>query len=360
MVDKLLNAGDSVGGVIQDVSADKAGVAPDQLQRIISRCGCQFFFCHFYENLDVEGNEEVPPLPVSNEEKLWQEKEDVDCFTLKHTTLNCCTNHLQYAMILDMVNNLLLYVDPKKKESAEKLKRLRFQLKLQSVDDLRPHILNLQNQVRLLLANLKHLERQVYHLRKQSAKDQSDTESLTKSEELEREVELCKTELVGKSEDLAMTISCFKEKQVQKEKQQAQPKLTSEQQAQIARRFEVCFEEAQWRLTEPDGQLGVADIKITNFLYTKISRTNNSGEHLIELGYVKISNLLPNSPYRVCCVYVEPQFDANVNSAYFRMFFNPSILQVSYQRIAIVHFECFAGKCPQVLCDNNNIIYLFA
>lgn len=51
-------------------------------------------------------------------------------------------------MIVDIANNVLLYVDPKKKEYIEKQRRLRFQLHLQSVDDLRPNIWQLQNEVR--------------------------------------------------------------------------------------------------------------------------------------------------------------------------------------------------------------------
>lgn len=61
-------------------------------------------------------------------------------------------------------------------ESAEKLTRYRFQLQLQSVDDLRPNILRLQEEVRRLLNDQRYLERQIYFISKQLAENNADTE----------------------------------------------------------------------------------------------------------------------------------------------------------------------------------------
>lgn len=54
-------------------------------------------------------------------------------------------------MILDIVNNLLLYVEPRRKEAYERLQRMRFQLQLQSSQDHRQPIQQLQNHVRYIL-----------------------------------------------------------------------------------------------------------------------------------------------------------------------------------------------------------------
>lgn len=54
----------------------------------------------------------------------------------------------------------------------------------------------------------------------------------------------------------------------------------------------IFFSRAQWRLTETDGQLGIADVSIGNFSYTKSIMKDDSTEHLLEMGHVQVKNLL--------------------------------------------------------------------
>ena len=49
------------------------------------------------------------------EDGLWSKEEAVDSMTLVYHDLDMCTNSSQYDMIMDIINNLLLYVEPKRK-----------------------------------------------------------------------------------------------------------------------------------------------------------------------------------------------------------------------------------------------------
>lgn len=293
----LVGSGHSVGGVVSSTVGGTSDptTAPLQLQRIVSRCGCQFFYASYGENIDSDSLE-VPPLPEDND--LWVQENAVDSFTLTHHDLDMCTNSLQYAMILDLVNNLLLYVEPYKKEASEKLQRMRFQLELRSIDDLKGPILQLQNQVRLHVFNVRQLEKEAYIIHR-ALNDNPDRDDLIRElEQLEREISEQKEQLTASSEELNMMISCFKEKQVSATKTR-QRAAAPGQGISVVRRSEVCFKHARWRLTDADGQLGIADLVLNNFLYSKVTKNDDSVEHLLELGYVKMNNLLPNSHYKI-------------------------------------------------------------
>lgn len=73
-----------------------------QLQRIVSRCRCEFFYVGYGDtSIDPASLQQVPPVP-QEEGGPWEKKEQaVDAFTLMHHDLDVCTNSLQ-------VNNIYL------------------------------------------------------------------------------------------------------------------------------------------------------------------------------------------------------------------------------------------------------------
>ncbi|KAL0271984.1 UNVERIFIED_CONTAM: hypothetical protein PYX00_005130 [Menopon gallinae] len=299
-VPHLVGSGQSVGGVVTETvgasSLDDSGRNnPVQLQRIVSRCKCEFFYAGYGDtSIDPNLLEEVPPIMIE-ENGPWEKKESaVDAFTLTHHDLDVCTNSLQYAMILDIVNHLLLYVEPRRKELYERLQRMRFQLALHSTEDQRRPIQVLQNHVRSLVSKLRRLEKETYLLQKQMC-EENNQKLVEEIENLEKEVFECKEQLTNQSEELDMMLSCYKESQLSANQRLATMK--GDKPIRTVRTNEIVFKHAKWRLTETDGQLGIADLVLSNFLYTKNSKSDDSVEHLLELGYVKMTNLLPNQIY---------------------------------------------------------------
>ena len=68
-------------------------------------------------------------------------------------------------MILDIVENLLLYVEPVMREHWEKVDRMRFKLRLTSSDDALKHrdtLAAMQSRIRNQLTSMRQLERQLY------------------------------------------------------------------------------------------------------------------------------------------------------------------------------------------------------
>lgn len=113
------------------------------------------------------------------------------------------------------------------------------------------------------------------------------------------------------SEELDMMLSCYKETQLS-----AMNKLATIRQDKpvtIVRTNEICFKHAQWRLTEADGQIGIADLILSNFLYTKKSKSDDSVEHLLELGYIRMNNLIPRENYKEVLCPTEIQINMPVD-----------------------------------------------
>uniref|UniRef100_A0A182QNY1 FMP27/BLTP2/Hobbit GFWDK motif-containing RBG unit domain-containing protein n=1 Tax=Anopheles farauti TaxID=69004 RepID=A0A182QNY1_9DIPT len=315
----LVGSGQSVGGVVSETvgvlgeSSYSSGQKPPiQLQRIVSRCKCEFFYVSYGDtSIDPGTISEVPPPPVEESMSPWENQDEpVDAFTLMHHDLDVCTNSLQYAMILDIVNNLLLYVEPQRKEALEQLARMRFQLQLYSSEDQKRPIQHLQTEIRGLMSRIRCLEKDIHFITKARLEEGDSEELRVEYEEVHHAILHYKELLTTKSDELDMMLSCYNEAQLSASNRLAT--FRKDKPVTIVRANEICFKHAQWRLTEADGQIGIADLILSNFLYTKNSKSDDSVDHLLELGYIRISNLIPRDSYTEVLCPTEIQRDMPV------------------------------------------------
>ncbi|XP_062591853.1 protein hobbit-like [Saccostrea cucullata] len=288
---EMVSSGHSVGGVVYSTIPNTKKQV--QLQRIISRCKCQVFYAS-YGKVGPDITLAIPPPPMDDSDIVAPE-EAVDTFTLLHHDLNICTNFPQYQMILDIVNNLLLHVEQKQKETTDKLQDMRFQLQLSNIEDQKTPIQVTQENLREHCLTLRRLEKELYLIHKGLDDDEDNEDLMQQSEVREHQLFDLKEKIYYLNEELSMRISCFKESQLQFK---ALQRIMKAQQVHVSRRNEVCFKFAQWRLTREDGQLGITDLMLRNFVYTKVNRDNDTWTHQLELGWVKMTNLLPNTIYK--------------------------------------------------------------
>ncbi|XP_075969988.1 bridge-like lipid transfer protein family member hobbit isoform X2 [Anticarsia gemmatalis] len=287
-VPRLVGSGHSAGGVIGRCVGPSADTGLAQLQRIVSRCACEFYYVSHEEAETVGGSGTG-----------WAQQQPYDSFTLMHHDLNVCTNSLQYAMLLDVVNNVVLHVEPERRRTLERRARMRFQLQLHQDQDPRQLIHKLQTQVRESLARLRRLEKE-YYLKNRSMTG-NDPVAMDELKSLDDQVNECKESVWSLGEELDAMVRAWREVG-----RASAPAAVRSAHAAPHRYNEICFKSARWRLTDADGQLGIADLLLTNFLYTKTSRSDDSVEHQLELGYVRVKNLLPNEPFPEVLVPQEP------------------------------------------------------
>ena len=84
----------------------------------------------------------------------------------------------------------------------------------------------------------------------------------------------CKNKLNALSEELDMMLSCYKESQLLATNRLAT--MRNDKPLTVVKMNEIFFKHAQWRLTETDGQIGIADLVLSNFLYVPAQPNQNS------------------------------------------------------------------------------------
>uniref|UniRef100_A0A3Q1ED73 Bridge-like lipid transfer protein family member 2 n=1 Tax=Acanthochromis polyacanthus TaxID=80966 RepID=A0A3Q1ED73_9TELE len=300
---ELMESGQAVGGMVStttDWNQPAQVNEAQQVQRIISRCSCRMHYISYSHDINPELATQIKPPELRNnhekEDLLKKQAGAVDTFTLIHHDLEISTNPVQYAMILDIVNNLLLHVEPRRKEHSEKKQRVRFQLEISSnPEEQRSSILHLQEAVRQHLAQIRRLEKQIYsNIRVSHTICDELTEINTR---LQNQLNQEKNDMQMKSEELNILIRCFKDFQLQRANKLELRKPPED--VSVVRRTEIYFAQARWCLTEEDGQLGIAELELQRFMYSKLNKSDDTAEHLLELGWFTMNNLLPNAAYKV-------------------------------------------------------------
>ncbi|CDS43676.2 Breast cancer overexpressed locus tag 1 protein [Echinococcus multilocularis] len=415
---EVVGSGHAVGGIVSAApsTTTSTSVTAIQLQRMVSRCACQFVYVTYAPLVptSLPPGQFVPPLPPSEDDsKILQSQEGADTFTLLHRTLNLCTNSLQYSMVFDIVNNLLLYVEPQQKERFE---RNRVGLSLLDERELRQAILRDQETLRGLVntqrvherelwAALRLFDRSLHAAHSGSPPSSASTKQIltpasclspstsaainaassrmppalaSQAEQIlafEERIGQLKASIVEKNSLLSQSIAHFQKVHVQSQRLQggqsvvmagadptggrqreilpisgcntnntegktglpitlrsssasttspaasgattavgasvgisgavgnsgaeSSPEATAtEVEAEVVRRDEVCFEHARWRMTEADGQIGLADVELRGFLYARTHGRDDSGSHWLQLGSMRVHSLAPNSFYK--------------------------------------------------------------
>ncbi|XP_047142514.1 bridge-like lipid transfer protein family member 2 isoform X1 [Hydra vulgaris] len=301
-INAFTKASDAVGAFVE---VRVQGVV-HQLQRVISRCSCEFMYVNLDDEIDPLAEEYVPSVPSESTEYKSNDLSMASSLTLKHGKLEMSTNSSQYSVISDVVQNLILYTDPKKKKEDEKLEKMKFKLHLTAGKDLKLHVTQLQTRVRRTQMMLRMYERKLFEFKKQE--DDFMSKNLESSKEfsdvlrdLQDQIKDTKDQLFDDVEELKILINAYGDVNVSSSPQKGST-------SSITRKIDICFDDLQWIITQQDGQLGIANIFIRRFLYNQLTFTGNSIENLFEVGHFSVKNLLPGELYREALV----PYEANI------------------------------------------------
>ena len=194
---------------------------------------------------------------------------------------------------------------------------MKYQLMLSNLEDQRKPMVHLQSQIRQLSCHLRQTERDIFALENPVSNETGLEVGVADMSTLERdlnygvegylterydnlvsEFQQVKDELNAKSEELDLRLRCFQEFQLSSnQKQKTTFTNLGDSKAELRRKNEIFFSRARWKLTETDGQLGIADVTISNFFYNKNNMKDDSAEHLLEIGSLHVKNLLPDQLY---------------------------------------------------------------
>ena len=305
-----------------------ASVSSSELQRVAYSSYCSVSYSTYQE---LESDNPADLEIYSSKESLNSgnslNTETPNSFYLRHPELKIATSSIQYSIVLDIVNNLLLHFESEKKKVAHRYEQLRFEIELNnSCKDLELFLTEFQNRVRALASKVRTLEKNLYtseHGHKGPRPLSGEGASIlssssTRSLDMQTHVSQVKDDLANASLDLKLIIKYIKEVEFKKSISEASIEMDSG--VSTTREIDIWLEEAKWTLLQ-DGQLAIAEIDLGEAFYCVSTNQDGSGEHRFELGSLSVRNLLPNSPF------------PNALSAYDPELSNPKIDRSSSLRI---------------------------
>ena len=278
--------------------------AGEDLQRIAYSSYCSVSYSTYHElETDNASDFEVYSSKESLTSSSSLNADTGNSFYLRHPELKVATSSVQYSIVLDIVNNLLLYFESEKKKVSHRYEELRFEIELNnSCNDLDLLLTGFQNRVRTLASKVRTLEKGLYaseHRHKGARPLSGDSLSIfsgtgTRSMDLQAQFSQAKEDLANASLDLKLIIKYIKEVEIMK----SSCDMNYEKDSNISttREVNIWLEEATWTLLQ-DGQLAIAQIDLGQALYSVTTYQDGSGEHRFELGSLSMTNLLPNTPF---------------------------------------------------------------
>ncbi|CAF1319950.1 unnamed protein product [Adineta steineri] len=290
--------GESSRSVVGSVATND-GCGDQQLQCIISKSNATLSYVFYTEQTqqeeETDTNIVIPPFtkPSINESNPIGENDRllVDSFTFIHNDIQLSTNSSQYRTIMDIVNNLLLYVEPKKEGANNKLRKLRLKIQLaNNLPVLQKNIRHLLERVRSTLAELRRLEREIYYFSRTNNNNlasnsySSEEEDGTSTgpvpghgrerafsftpeeyEQLQNSYSSVKAESNELAENLGMMCAVYKDMQLAR-LVKLRIAATSNKTARLERRYEIHGGSITWFIKHEDGQITNAQFLLRNLL----------------------------------------------------------------------------------------------
>ncbi|KAL7675491.1 hypothetical protein ACOME3_001757 [Neoechinorhynchus agilis] len=236
----------------------------------------------------------------------------VDTLTVVHHDLRILTNSEIYQNVVDIVNDLLLYMRPTRRTPV--VEKLKVMMEAQVLDNERVFInkiMRLKEKVRTKLSELRICEKELFYLTRPDAGRGLHTSRTCASKQLNDRYAATKQSLCYFSDRLSLYLSVMKELKLNKKfNVQFDDNISNVGVVGMNRRYEIFVRSGQWTLTtDEQGRKPCARLHVSNALYRKTSFDNCSNEHIVQIGNFQMLNLLKDDYYQCVLAPLCPQPD---------------------------------------------------